>query len=127
MTGASFRGVAAAFDAIAMIAVAMALTRGSFADPEANLVIWGSAGAAVVAALTVLTKGPAWVGWTAIGYMLFASVLATTRPVPLLLLLALAYVPILERPRGSLGAGIAIAVVAALIARAALVARLTFG
>lgn len=117
MTG-SYRGIVAAFDAIAMVAVAFTLTGGSFADRDANVVIWGSAGAAVVAALVVLTTGPAVLGWAAIGYVLFAALLATSRPVPLLLLLALAYMPILERPRRSLAAGLAIAAVAALGLRA---------
>lgn len=117
MTG-SYRGIVAAFDAIAMVAVAFTLTGGSFADRDANVVIWGSAGAAVVAALVVLTNGPAVLGWAAIGYVLFAALLATSRPVPLLLLLALAYMPILERPRRSLPVGLSIAAVTALGLRA---------
>lgn len=117
MTG-SYRGIVAAFDAIAMVAVTFTLTGGSFADRDANVVIWGSAGAAVVAALVVLTNGPAVLGWAAIGYVLFAALLATSRPVPLLLLLALAYMPILERPRRSLPVGLSIAAVTALGLRA---------
>lgn len=117
MTG-SYRGIVAAFDAIAMVAVAFTLTGGSFADRDANVVIWGSAGAAVVAALVVLTNGPAVLGWAAVGYVLFAALLATSGPVPLLLLLALAYMPILERPRRSLAVGLAIAAVTALALRA---------
>lgn len=105
----TLRGVVAAFDAIAMVAAAFTITRGSFDDPAANVVIWGSAAAAVLAGLVVLTGGPAPLGWAAVGYVLFAAVLATVRPVPLLLLLAVAYMPILDRPRGSLAAGLAIA------------------
>jgi hypothetical protein len=110
----SIRAVVAAFDAIAMVAAAFTITRGSFDEPAANVVIWGSAAAAAVAALVVLTNGPAALGWAAVGYVLFAALLATVRPVPLLLLLAVAYMPILERPRGSLAIGLAIAVAAAL-------------
>jgi len=118
----SARAVAAAFDAIAMVAVAFTVTGGSLADREVDLVIWGSAAAAVVAALTILTRGPATLGWVAVGYVLFAAVLAAVRPVPLLLLLAVAFMPILDRPRGSLllGAGISIlaAVAIAAVSRA---------
>jgi hypothetical protein len=92
-----------------MVAVAYTLTRGSLADPAANLVLWGSAAAAVVAALVVLSNGPAVIGWAAIGYVVFAALLATERPVPLLLLLGVAYMPVLQRPRGSLALGLAIA------------------
>lgn len=111
----SFRGVVAAFDAIAMVAAAYTLTRGSFTDPVANLVLWGSAAAAIVAGLVVLTGGPAAVGWAAVGYVLFAALLATPRPIPLLLLLAVAYMPILQRPRGSLALGISVAAGFALV------------
>jgi hypothetical protein len=105
----TLRGIVAAFDAIAMVAAAFTITRGSFEDPAADVVIWGSAAAAVVAAIVVLTNGPPGLGWAAVGYVLFAAFLATVRPVPLLLLLAVAYMPILQRPRGSLAAGLAIA------------------
>jgi hypothetical protein len=104
----SLRAIAAAFDAIAMTALAVVLTGGSFADPVADLVLWGSAGAAVVAALVVLTHGPVVIGWAAVGYILFAGLLASDRIVPLVLLLALAYLTILERPRGSLALGLSV-------------------
>ena len=96
-----------------MVAAAYALTRGSLADPGANRVLWGSAAAAVVAALVILSNGPAVIGWAAVGYIVFAALLATARPVPLLLLLGVAYMPVLQRPRGSLAAGLAIAVLTA--------------
>jgi hypothetical protein len=105
----SLRATVAAFDAIAMVAAAFTITRGSFDDPAADVVIWGSAAAAVVAAIVVLTDGLPALGWAAVGYVLFAAFLATVRPVPLLLLLAVAYMPILDRPRGSLAAGLGIA------------------
>ena len=112
MTG-SLRGVVAAFDAIAMVAAAYTLTGGSFAHASANVVLWGSAAAAVVAALVVLVNGPALIGWLAVGYVLFAALLAPSGPTPPLALLAVAYMPILQRPRGSLGLGIALAVLTA--------------
>lgn len=111
----SARLVTAAFDAIAMVAVAFTITGGSFADPHADLVLWGSAAAAVVAAITVLTGGSAVVGWMAVGYVLFAAILAAVRPVPLLFLLAVAYMPILDRPRGSVALGLAISVLTAVL------------
>jgi hypothetical protein len=116
------RVIAAAFDAIAMTAVAFTVTGGSFADRHADIVIWGSAAAAMVAALVVLTQAPPALGWVAIGYVLFAAFLAAVRPVPLLVLLAVAYMPIVPRPRGSLVQGLLIsaatAVAVALIVRA---------
>lgn len=116
MTG-SYRGMAAAFDAIAMVAAAHVLTGGSFGDPSANVVLWGSAAAAVLAGLVVLTNAPAVIGWAAVGYVMFAALLATPRPVPLLLLLAVAYMPILQRPRGSVALGIAVALATAVVLR----------
>lgn len=104
------RAITASFDAVVMIAVAFTVTRGSFDDPVATIVYWGSAAAAAVATLVVLTRGPAALGWVAVGYLLFAAFLVVRRPVPLLALLALAYMPVLERPGRSLGAGLAIAV-----------------
>jgi hypothetical protein len=126
----SYRGTAAAFDAIAMVAAAYVLTRGSFGDPAANVALWGSAAAAVIAGLVVLTNGPAAIGWAAVGYMLFAALVSVQAPpvllagaatprAALLLLLAVAYLPILHRPRGSLGLGIAVAVATAVVLRVA--------
>ncbi len=110
------RAVAASFNAIAMVALAFTLTGGSFADAGANTQIWGSAAAAVTAATVVLTNGPAGLGWIAIGYVLAAAFLREP-PALVLILLALAYVPILARPRGSLLSGIGIAVIAAVVFR----------
>lgn len=116
------RGIAAAFDAIVMTALAFTVTGGSLADRSADVVLWGSAAAAVVAALVVLTAAPPAIGWAAIGYVLFAAFLAAVRPIPLLALLAVALMPIVPRPRGSLVAGLLVAAVAA--AAAAITARL---
>ncbi len=110
------RAVAASFNAIAMVALAFAVTGGSFADARANTQIWGSAAAAVTAAIVVLTHGPAGLGWIAIGYVLAAAFLRDP-PALVLVLLALAYVPILPRPQGSLLTGMGLAVVSAVIFR----------
>lgn len=96
-----------------MVAAAYTVTRGSLADPAANLVLWGSAAAAIVAALVVLSNGPAVIGWAAVGYVVFAALLVAARPLPLLLLLAVAYMPVLQRPRGSLAVGLAVAALTA--------------
>jgi len=110
----TLRGVAAAFDAIAMVALALVTTGGAPVDRDALVVVWGSAAAAVVAALVVLTGGPPALGWAAVGYMAFAGLLASDSFVPLVLLLAVAYMPILQRPRGSVSLGIAVAALVAI-------------
>lgn len=110
------RAIAASFNAIAMVALAFTLTGGSFADAGANTQIWGSAAAAVTAAIVVLTNGPAGLGWAAVGYVLFAALLREP-PALVLILLAVAYMPILPRPRGSLLSGIGVAAVAAVVFR----------
>lgn len=110
------RAVAASFNAIAMVALAFTLTGGSFADVQANTQVWGSAAAAVTTALVILTNGPASLGWIAIGYVLFAAFWREP-PAFVLVLLAVAYMPILQRPRGSLVTGIGLAVVGALLFR----------
>lgn len=99
-----------------MVALAMVLTGGAVASTRAMLVLWGSAGAAVTAALVVLTGGPASLGWIAIGYALGAAVLAEPPYLPLLLL-AVAFMPLLPRPRGSLAIGLGLAAVSAVIFR----------
>lgn len=115
----TLRAVVASFDAIAMVALAFTVTGASLADPTTNVIVWGSAAAAVAAALVVLTRGPAMLGWAAVGYVIFAALLVSARPVPLLLLLAVAFMPILERPRGSLALGLVIALFTAGILAAA--------
>ena len=49
--------------------------------------------------------------------MLHAALLATERPTLVLLALALALMPVVPRPRGSLPLGITVATVAAFVAR----------
>jgi hypothetical protein len=114
----TLRAVTASFNAIAMVALAMALTGGSFTDARVTAQIWGSAAAAVCVALVVLTSGPASVAWVGIGYILFAATWAAS-PVVLLVLLAVAFMPIVPRPRGSLLLGAGMAMVAAIVLRLA--------
>lgn len=99
-----------------MVAAAYTLTErfpGSFEDLA---FMWLSAGAAVVVTLVVLGGLPAAIGWVALGYILFAAVASVRAQTPqiLLILLFAAYVPMLDRPRGSLAIGLAISVVSAL-------------
>lgn len=116
----TLRAVVASFDAIAMVALAFTLTGGSLGHPRADLVLWGSAAAAVTAALVVLTNGRATLGWVAIGYILGVAVTGEPPFLPVILL-AVAYMPIVQRPRGSLVTGLGIAVVIAVLVRSAAV------
>jgi hypothetical protein len=116
------RTLVATFDATAMGMFAFAATGGRFGGALADLVFWGSAAAAAVAALVVAARGPATLAWIAIGYILFAGVLAVEPPHLVVASLAFALMPVVPRPRGSLGIGLAISLASALLARTALVA-----
>jgi hypothetical protein len=113
------RAAVAAFDAVAM-AVYAYLQTGGFGNPGIDLMLWGSAVAAAVAAFVVATNGPATLGWIAIGYILFAGLLLTESPQLLLVALAIALIPVVQRPRGSLAIGILVATVSAFVWRVAI-------
>jgi hypothetical protein len=108
---------AAAFDAAAMAIVAYFETSGRFAATLAELVVWGAVLAAVLCALVIAADGPAMPAWIAIGYVLFGGLLTAGSPHLGLLLLALALMPLVPRPRGSLALGLGTAAIAALSAR----------
>ena len=108
---ATLRAGIAAFDAVAMAVYAYAAT-GGFGNLGTDLILWGSAAAAAVAAFVVSTDGPAVLGWIAIGYVLCAGLLIAG-PALVLIALALALMPVVQRPRGSLALGISVAVIAA--------------
>ena len=98
-----------------MAILAYFLTGGRFgADASADLVLWGSAAAAAVAAMVVATGASAYIGWIAIGYILFAGLLALGRPQLIVLSLAVALMPVMARPRGSVMLGLAVAALVAL-------------
>lgn len=100
-----------------MVAAAYAVTGGvSLRDTGLILGLWGPAIAAIVAALVVLANGWPPIGWVAIGYIVFAANLGTEAAwlPPLLLLLAIAFLPLLPRPRGSLVLGATISAISAL-------------
>jgi hypothetical protein len=103
----TLRAAVAAFDAVAMAVYAYVAT-GGFGNFGTDLILWGSAAAAAVTAFVVSTNGPAVLGWIAIGYILFAGLLIGG-PELVLIALALALMPVLQRPRGSLALGVAIA------------------
>ena len=115
------RTLVAVFDATAMAAFAFYVTGGRFgADPIVDLVMWGSAAAAAVAAMVVATRGAATLSWVAIGYILCAGLLVLETPQLIVTSLAFALMPIMPRPRESLALGLTIASATALAARAAL-------
>jgi len=119
----STRTLVAAFDAAAM-AVFAYLNTGGFGRLALDLLLWGSAAAAAIAAFIVAMNGPGTIGWIAIGYVLFAGLLVTERPELLLVALAIALMPVVQRPRGSLAIGIATAAIAAFAWRIAIGALL---
>ena len=108
---ATLRAGVAAFDAIAMAVYAYLVT-GGFGNVGTDLILWGSAAAAAIAAFVVSTNGPAALGWVAIGYILFSGLLIGG-PELVLIALALALMPVVQRPRGSLALGIAVAALSA--------------
>lgn len=116
---ATMRTAVAAFDAVAMAIFAFART-GGFGSLGVDLMLWGSAAAAAIAAFVVAMNGPAVVGWVAIGYILFAGLLLAAEPQLLLIALAVALMPVVQRPRGSLALGIAVAAISAFAWRVAI-------
>jgi hypothetical protein len=115
----TLRASVAAFDAVAMALFAY-LQTGGFGNPGIDLMLWGSAAAAAVAAFVVATNGPGVIGWIAIGYILFAGILLTDAPQLLLVALALALMPVVQRPRNSLAIGIVTATLSAFAWRVAI-------
>src|SRR4030088_2102207 len=108
----TIRAAVAAFDAVAMAAYAY-LQTGGFGNIGIDLMLWGSAAAAAIAAFIVAMSGPAVLGWIAIGYILFAGLLLTAAPQLLLVALAIALMPVVQRPRNSLALGIVVATISA--------------
>ena len=107
----------AGIDALIMGAFAFSESGGTFGISIPDLVLWGSVIAAVICALIVYFEGRAVVAWAAIGYVLFGALLTNGSPNWPLVALALALMPLVPRPNGSLGLGLLIASAAALVAR----------
>lgn len=104
-------------DAAIMGVLAYSETGGSFGMSAAELILWGAVITAAVCALVVLVDGAASIAWAGIGYVLFGALLTNGSPHWTLAALALALMPLVPRPRGSLALGLVIAVGTALIAR----------
>ncbi|HEV2249745.1 MAG TPA: hypothetical protein VGT60_04480 [Candidatus Limnocylindria bacterium] len=113
------RAAVAAFDAVAMAVFAYVNT-GGFGNPGIDLMLWGSAAAAAVAAFVVATNGPSVMGWIAIGYILFAGLLLAAAPQLVLVALAIALMPVVQRPRNLLALGIVVATLSAFAWRIAI-------
>jgi hypothetical protein len=111
------RAFVAGIDALIMGAFAFSESGGSFGLSIPDLVLWGSVIAAAICALIVVLDGRAAVAWASIGYVLFGALLTNGSPNWPLVALALALMPLVPRPRGSLGLGLLIASGAALVAR----------
>jgi hypothetical protein len=109
--------VVAGIDTLIMGVFAFSESGGSFGITIPDLVLWGSVVAAAVCALVVFLDGAAAVAWAAIGYVLFGALLTSGSPNWPLAALALALMPLVPRPKGSLGLGLLIASVAAFVAR----------
>lgn len=115
--GRTARTLVAGFDAAVMATAAYVETGGVFALTPGHLVLWGAALAAALCALIVYSGGSAVLAWCAIGYVLFGALLIGDAPHWALLALAVALVPLVPRPRGSLWLGVGVAIVTALGAR----------
>jgi hypothetical protein len=111
------RAFVAGIDALVMGVLAYRETGGSVGVSAAELVLWGAVAAAAVCAVIVLVEGPAAMAWAGIGYVLFGGLLTDGSPHLTLTALAVALMPLVPRPRGSLVLGLAVAVASALIAR----------
>jgi hypothetical protein len=115
--GRTGRTLVAAFDAAVMAVAAYAETDGRFALLPADLVLWGSAVAAGICAIVILIAGSSLVAWAAIGYVLFGALLTSGGPHWPLVALAVALMPLVPRPRGSVWMGLGMAFLVALGAR----------
>jgi hypothetical protein len=111
------KALVAGIDALIMGAFAFSESGGTFGLSIPDLVLWGSVIAAAICAIVVFTDGAAVIAWIAIGYVLFGALLTNGSPNWPLVALALALMPLVPRPNGSLGLGVLIASVAAVVAR----------
>src|SRR5258708_38008326 len=94
---ANLRAGVAAFDAVAMSIYAY-LQTGGFGNPGIDLMLWGSAAPAAIAAFVGAANGAAVPGWVAIRYIPFAGLLLTTAPQILLVAPPVPLTPLLQPP-----------------------------
>jgi hypothetical protein len=109
--GKAARFFAAGFDTAAIGVLAYNETGGRFAATFNEYVLWGAVLAAAICAIVIVFETLA---------LLFGGLLTQGSPHYGFVLLAIALAPMVPRPRGSLGLGIAIAAVSALASRVAI-------
>jgi hypothetical protein len=97
--------------------VAIIETGGRFAVTFAEYVLWGSVLAAGLCAAVIGFDLTAELAWIAIGYVLMGGLLTQNSPHLGFVLLALALMPLVPRPRGSLAFGLGVSAVAAIVSR----------
>ncbi|HET7700161.1 MAG TPA: hypothetical protein VFM06_04755 [Candidatus Limnocylindria bacterium] len=103
------RTFVAGFDAVVMASAAYIQMDGRVTLTPAGIVLWGSAVAAALCALVVWSGGASLVAWGAIGFVLFGALLTAGGPHWPLLAFAVALMPLVPRPRGSLWVGLGFA------------------
>ncbi|HEY6958867.1 MAG TPA: hypothetical protein VI814_08595 [Candidatus Limnocylindria bacterium] len=111
------RTLVAGIDTVLMGAAAFTQTGIPKAIDAADLVLWGAAVAAAVCAFVIYSSGMPVLAWLAIGYVLFGGLLTRGSPHWPLVALAVALMPLVPRPRGSLATGLGIALLFAIAAR----------
>lgn len=111
------RTLVAGIDTLLMGAAAFAQTGVPRTIDPVDLVLWGAAAAAGLCTFIISSSGMPVLAWAAIGYVLFGGALTRGAPHWPLIALAVALMPLVPRPRGSLVAGVAIAVLFAVLAR----------
>ena len=116
------RTFVAGFDAVVMASAAYIQMGGQVILTPAGIVLWGSAVAAALCALVIWSGGAGLVAWGAIGFILFGALLTSGGPHWPLLALAVALMPLVPRPRGSLWIGLGFAALFAFGARIAIAA-----
>jgi len=118
------RTLAAGFDALAMGYLASTETAGRLDVSFNEYVLWGAVAAAALCALiTFLDEAPE-IAWVAIGWVLMGGLLTRDSPHLGFVLLAIALMPLVPRPRASLALGLGIAALAAVASRVVLAVAL---
>lgn len=118
------RTLVAGIDAVLMGVASYAQTGIPSAIDAADVVLWGAVLAAAVCAFVIWSHGVPALAWIAIGYVLFGALLTSGAPHWPLVALAVALMPLVPRPRGSLATGLGLAALAAIVARVAIAAIL---
>jgi hypothetical protein len=111
-TPKALRAIVAVFNLLAAAGIALYAGSADFSRrPEVIAAIpqaWGAAGAALVALAAILID-VALVAWAAIGFLLWAALLTGSPLALIFLALAVALMPVVPRPNGSVGQGLLVA------------------